>query len=272
MPDYLAFGPRLKIERAKHHINDLERQIESFMERKPFRLMRRFDPKSNRTSVMIKTDIPIPDELSLITGDAVHNLCAALDLTMFQLARDRSPSPHFIAFPFPKKAEGLAGAIDKAQVKFAGTNVVEAVEALEPYPGGNEILSALHRLDAQDKHRLLILSRHIPQMSADELGRVSGLPIAGPGILVFCGPENESLVNINGGFGNRRDRLILAKKRGIWEEETNIQPSFFIAFEKGLPFEHQSVITTLRKCMDAVNEAVNFLIAASNRPGNIFPQ
>jgi hypothetical protein len=182
---------------------------------------------------------------------------------MFGLAKDRAPSPHKIEFPFPREAKGLEGAINAAQVKFAGKKVVEAIIALKPYRGGNEILSGLHRLDAQDKHRLLILSRRIPAMRADELGKL-GIPMVGAGVILFAGPEEEPLIAIKGGggFGNRRQRLALASQRGEWKKETKIQPAFHIALGKGLPFEHQAVITTLRKGVDAIEETVSILIEA----------
>ncbi len=115
IPDELAHPGHLKIEWAKHHVNDLERATSAIMAQKPFKLMVRIQPKAGKLSYASKAEKPIPSEIALIIGDAVHNLRSALDLTMFALASGKSPSPHRIEFPFPREANGLEDAMNAAQ-------------------------------------------------------------------------------------------------------------------------------------------------------------
>lgn len=162
-------GPRLKIERAKHHVNDLNEQLDAFLARRPFKLVVRYKPKRSQAILAVKTEEAIPPALSLVIGDAVHNLRSALDLTLYAMAHAKSPSPHKIQFPFPRKKEGLEGAINSGHVKFAGENVAEAVRRLQPYPDGNELLCGLHALDVRDKHWLLILASRVVPIPAEKV-------------------------------------------------------------------------------------------------------
>lgn len=267
----LAQGPRLKIERAKHHIADLSTQIRSFLDTKPFYVVRRLDLKARKISFRTRADIPIPAALSLIIGDAAHNLRSALDLAMFALARERSPNSHKIEFPFPRRADGLDGAINAAQVRFAGSKVVDVVTELKPYPGGNATLCELHRLNVRDKHHMLVLARRLPQMTGVELGRLTGRPMTGSGGLRFIGPEDEDFLTIEDvNFGNRKERLGMAKD-GIREERTDAELTFEIAFGRQEPFAGQTATAVLNECLVEVNRVVDLMIEAHLSPDNVFP-
>ena len=266
--DELALAPRLKIKRAKHHINDLSAQIDAFMAKKPFKMFSIFDPANDRVALRTKAEIPIPPEFAVIAGDAIHNLRSALDLTIYAFAKDTAANRERIAFPFSKTEEGLKGAIPNAQVQFAGKKVVEAVTALKPYPDGNELLSSVHELDIRDKHRLLLLSRRVPKISADLLGK-GGLPFVGPGIFIFQTPEDEDLIVINRCFGTVGQRINLILSRPTpWEEETEVQPTFDISLAEALPLDVGPLVAALRICADAVDEAVGLLIEAFLDPDN----
>jgi hypothetical protein len=165
----LLHGPLLKLERALLHIDELSRQIDTFMAKRPFKLILQVRSNPGQIALRVKQDNPIPEAFSLIIGDAVHNLCSALDLTMYGMAYQRAPKPDRIQFPFPKSdsAKDFKSACADGHVKFAGTKVVETIRSLKPFPKkGNAFLSNFHALSNRDKHRLLILSRSIPKMVA----------------------------------------------------------------------------------------------------------
>jgi hypothetical protein len=134
--DALAYAPKLKIERAKDHIRELEAAINAFMAERPFRTIIKHQPNARRYTIVSKRYKPIPDKLSLIVGDTIHNLCAALDMTLYGMAHDKAPSPFELMFPFVRKPESLESRIKSTQVNFAGTYVVELIRALQPYPAG----------------------------------------------------------------------------------------------------------------------------------------
>jgi hypothetical protein len=250
---------QLKIERAKHHVKDITEQINSYMAERPFRLVYRGKPKARNAALVTKTNKPIPQEFALIIGDAVHNLRSALDLTMYTLAVERSPSPQKIQFPFSFESEGLESAINNGQVKFAGEGVADAVRALKPYKGGNPELWGLQALDSSDKHRLPILAWRSAVITGNQLGAL-GLPFIGSGKMIFAQENDQHFIFTNETFGvSRKER----RKMADFENETHVQPTYSICFGKGQPFENQSIIATLINLTGVAGRAVESLIEAS---------
>jgi hypothetical protein len=258
----LAYGPRLKIERARHHIRDFNSMANNFMAERPFKLVIEHKPMAREFAIRSKIETPIPEALSLVIGDAIHNLAAALDYVIYAIASGRAPSPHKLMFPFPREAKGLCSTIDGTQVRFAGSKVIEAIRALKPYPGGNEALSGLHRLDTRDKHRLLILTARVADFSKEMLDKL--LPghsfISRGEIMRFIHTQSDGIL-----FQGRDADYSLWHAIGRtedFEQEADLQPPFQIAFGKGQPFEHQPVNQMLDLCADAVDVAVAELIRA----------
>jgi hypothetical protein len=200
--DELTYDALKKIERAICHINNLNKAIDAFLAERPFILMAHSKRRAGWVEFWPKTEKAIPTKFSLIIGDAIHNLASALDVTLYGMAKDRAPSPDKIMFPFPKRStpEALEGAINNGQVKFAGTKVVEAIQLLKPYSGGHPILSGIHSLDVRDKHHLLILTRHVPTLTGDELGKITkkyrGAKIIGGGRISFTAPDDKPIIRI----------------------------------------------------------------------------
>lgn len=148
-----------KVDRAKHHLEDLERQIQAFWDTQPYEIETQGDPKTGPGSYRIK-GVPktLPKSIPVISGDAVHNLRAAFDHLAF--AAVPQPPSFPAAFPVWRKRtptsaewEGLV----KGKLNGASSRLLRAVVALEAYHGGaGEWLWALDELDNIDKHRLLI--------------------------------------------------------------------------------------------------------------------
>jgi hypothetical protein len=270
--DELAYGPSLKIQRAKNHINDLNRRIEAFLSEKPFTLFVHHQPKAGQAAARIKTEKPIPDEFGLIVGDAVHNLRSALDLTIYAMtsAKVSEQKLHKIEFPFPwKGAEGLDRAIDEGQVRFAGEKVVETVHNLKPYATGNRDLWGIRTLDNSDKHRLILLVGQTATLSATQLAEMFALPFVGSGGLAFHTDDaaliNFTQVTYQGATRNQRRRM------ADFDQVTKIQPAFSICLRKGQPFYGQPVVNVLLKFTSEVESAVGKLIDAYRHPANKVP-
>jgi hypothetical protein len=73
---------RLKIERADHHIGDLERQLREFTRHN---LDASVDHRDDGTLDIHITVLEPPPCITLIVGDSVHNLWSALDHLMWEL-------------------------------------------------------------------------------------------------------------------------------------------------------------------------------------------
>jgi hypothetical protein len=256
-----------KLERAEHHINDLSRNIDAFLAERPFKVIAHYHRKAGKIAYRVKADKPIPPTFSLILGDAIHNLRSALDVMLYALAHERSAAPTNIQFPFPRREtdDALTGAIDSGQVKFAGEKVVEAIRRLDPRPSKNPMLSGIHALDIRDKHRLAILSRGIPNFSANALGvlleKHTTVRLTGPGSLLMAAPDDKDILVI------RRDFVLKHNS----EEEAEVQPAFVITFGKGQPFENKIVLEILRNAGRAVRGALDDMLVAFLDVGNVFP-
>jgi hypothetical protein len=273
--DDLAHAPRLKIERAKQHIRDLSGKINAFLAERPFKFVVRHQPKAKRMTYLSKRDKPIPDTFALIAGDAIHNLCSALDLTIYNLAADKAPDDarRALMFPFAGKPERLDHRIQSTQVHFAGTYVVETIRNLQPYPGGNQILCGLHELNSRDKHRLLILTERTARVDASDLPLVlPGHPITKYGLqsaVWFDHASAEELVFYEVLGVDYFDQIKARGSDADFEIEANVQPPFLITFGEGQPFEFQPVVAQLNVCANSIEKTVSDLIAAFFDPKNI---
>lgn len=152
---------RIKIERAKKHLADLEAQIVA-------------SRNDYRHIVIRKTDSPIggafqmsgdpthkalrlPVDVIAGAGDVVHNLRSALDHLAYQLAVVGTPTvepSRRIEFPIAKDAATYES--EKARkVEGIRPEAVKVIDALQPYKGGchGDALWRIHELDNIDKHR-----------------------------------------------------------------------------------------------------------------------
>lgn len=157
----------VKIERANHHIKDLDLAISNFLNSGPYKTIGEID-SDGRAVYRVSRVEPIPIAINVITGDAIHNLRASLDYLICALwRRTNSGECERIQFPCPGAADYKANGLGKIQGM--GQDAIGAISAVEPYQGGNgDILWRLHRLSIIDKHRLPItvvggnLGIHLP--------------------------------------------------------------------------------------------------------------
>ncbi len=152
-------APRLKIKWAKKHIADLDAALWQFIHADFCGLSIDKDPKTGNNVLKYAIHTPIPDEVPLMIGDAIHNLRAALDLMACEIISRAGKSPsQYARFPFGKNRDDLKNFLNGAEIKFAGPDIVSLIlDVIKAYrDGGNEPLYALHALDITDKHKLLI--------------------------------------------------------------------------------------------------------------------
>jgi len=146
----------LKLERAKTHLAELKRLVESFYESPPWEILNRINPENeNRREYYISNAKEMPNEILLVTGDILHNLQSALDHIAYGLCSGSTERKERIYFPIAdskadyekNKAAWTKGMSREAKAK---------LDELKPYRGGNDALWRLKKLNNIDKHRLLI--------------------------------------------------------------------------------------------------------------------
>lgn len=148
-------GPRLKVERAKQHIANLDAHIAAFVQRDPYVVVRAEDPDTGDLVWRVRVREQPDPRWGLIAGDAIHNLRSALDHLVWQLvlANGRQPTDETM-FPIARSAKQFqAGGLRR--IKGVSAQAQAAIQAAQPYKGGNDAFWRLHRLDANDKHRVL---------------------------------------------------------------------------------------------------------------------
>src|SRR4051812_42882611 len=84
---------RLRIERAKKHIVDLNTAIVAFNATGPYEVGAKRDPDTRKPIYYVKEVKPTPAEFSLIAGDAIQNLRSSLDHLAWLLVKANGGTP-----------------------------------------------------------------------------------------------------------------------------------------------------------------------------------
>jgi len=150
-------GIRLKIERAKKHIRDLDSGIRMFCDSEPYTLG--IEPKTQiqHVALYVSSVEPIPDEIHLMIGDAVHNLRSSLDHLVWQLVEAGGGTPNKDTyFPICKSPQQYASAIGKGEINKMPMGAEKVLRSVQPYITGDDTLWHVHELDRIDKHRLVL--------------------------------------------------------------------------------------------------------------------
>jgi hypothetical protein len=243
----LFCGPRLKIERAKQHINDLHSRIWAFAATDFYSLRVDKDAETGKYGLKVEVRKPLPDDFALIIGDAAHNLKSVLDVALNEVVfRRLNRYDDYTRFPFKKTRDDLVNAINGALIKQASKEVANfIVNVVKPYDGGNDALVALHKLNILDKHRLLL-----PVMQVTS-------------IVDFCAEDDRGNRMVNATLVVTRDRAVT-----LFASSGNIQITNegkavpLVFFDKGLPMEGQPVVPSLVQLTELVSGIVEGIESA----------
>lgn len=139
-----------KHRRARIHFNELTAAVEKFLNGRTHStfLIKHSDTEYSFRVHNVKT---VPEEISLIAGDVIHNARSALDHLAFRLAIKPN---HRTQFPISKSRPPNGIRLQGG----ASDQVTEVLELVQPYGDGinNSLLRVLHDFDIKDKHQLLL--------------------------------------------------------------------------------------------------------------------
>ena len=127
----------LKIERAKEHFKILDSEVTAWMKTDPYRIRNQSDEEGRRYSAIADITNPPPlQRWSLITGDCIHNLRAALDHVVYALAvcesrSDPPPDQNLLQFPIADDAEGFNK--QRWRIKSLNIGAQTEIERMQPY-------------------------------------------------------------------------------------------------------------------------------------------
>jgi hypothetical protein len=155
----LFIEAKLKAQRAEKHINDLNAILGEFTKRKTHEVVIEHDPHGGDDLLKVRSIESLPTDFILTLGDAIHNLRASLDYAIneieFLTIGERTI---YTAFPARDTRDSLISAINGGLKQKAPKEIIDCiVDGIQPYRGGNGAsILALHALDIEDKHRLLL--------------------------------------------------------------------------------------------------------------------
>jgi len=147
-------GVRAKLDRAKEHLKAFDAASDRFMESDPYAWATEEGEAPNQHLIKITTVAPVPVDVALIIGDALHNMRCAMDYIVYADWPTEKAQ-----FPICLDHE----AFTKGFWRIKGAKRLRAkIEALQPYQPGNggetNVLWLLSRLSNADKHHTLHLT------------------------------------------------------------------------------------------------------------------
>ncbi|MFO0863886.1 MAG: hypothetical protein U0744_04375 [Gemmataceae bacterium] len=256
-------GVRAKIERAKHHINDLDNRIISFRGTNPYTLRCDYDSQTGNRVFRTVVCAAIPDEFAVIAGEAVHQLRSALDHLAWQLVETNGGTPdRDTCFPLDRKPPSNEATFAR---KVQGMSVAAAnlIRSKQPYQPGCEVLGALHEVDNFDKHRLLLVAAYgvqqfgfsyrNPILDRDPTFReiverfraTVPAPVVSPGLMFLVPHDGDQVASIAWPDGPEPQ---------VGEE---LHLTYEMVFAQPEVVECQPVLPVLRQFCQAVEDAVH---------------
>jgi hypothetical protein len=149
-------GVNLKLGRAQKHLHDAEVIIQKMAKAK---CVVTTEKQPDGTSIFtLRIEANPPDDLSIIAGDFLCNVRAALDHLVAQLVvcNGGSATDNKTYFPIcPSHPDFVKNGIPK--LKGVSLNEIALIETLQPYRTG-DTLNRLARLNNADKHHTLALT------------------------------------------------------------------------------------------------------------------
>ncbi len=229
---------RLKIDRAKKHINDLNEMIRAFAV-DSYTLSIQRDAQFGYDCVQIDTTQSVPDDFAPVIGDALHNLRSSLDLAINEIVFNHfTIYDDYTVFPFRKTRDDLVAAIKGAKIYQASKEVCDFIlNIVKPYKGGNDALWALHDLNILDKHRLLV-----PFMQVTAVNDIVAEDDRGAKIVIgtWAITRNRTATHECVGHAN-----IKITNKG--------KATLMVLFDDGMPMEGCAVVETLIQFTELVS-------------------
>ena len=154
-------GVYLKLKRAADHISDVDDSIRSFCDSRPYEIRSREHPipAIQHITVYVARVTPIPEELALQIGDAIHNVRSALDHLACQLVLANGGKVRTgTSFPIRNPILDYDSTFYGPKIEGMSEEAKELILKMQPRVTGDNALWEIHQLDIQDKHRLLFVA------------------------------------------------------------------------------------------------------------------
>lgn len=259
---HMFMSARLKIGRASEFINEVKKVLD---EDRPFRYVLKTDVKEGTRIIGPQIDEAVVHRVSLICGDAIHNLRSAIDHAYGEVVRAHFPtaSPkqiRDIQFPFCKTAAELKDVCRRRHADKVSSEFVTALMDLKPHAeaGGNQLLGFIHYSDVPDKHTNLIpTGRYIDIPIADLRRIVPDFPEGSVGRLKIANSRGYD-VRWEGPVFSLNDWVLnRTPPNGIFEKDIPVTVN--VTFDGQIDGQSMLIVPTLHHFVDVTNEVLKVL-------------
>lgn len=257
---YWESSGRVKIERAKEHVENLHATAKAALEGNLYRVSIEPDTEPRQAIACIRGG-PIPARWSTITADAIHNLRTALDYLWRGVWNPRgTPTRRRDQFTVFANADEFEARFRRAQ-QGAPQATVALLREIKPYQGGNNALYDLIRADDSDKHHTIALvccSLSEVRIDISRAFAARNLPIPENPVLYLRPIAPHTFVPLKDGapLGS----FTVTGFEGTVQMETHL--TTYVAFGESEIREGQSVVDTLNEFTGVVEGIAEALIRA----------
>jgi hypothetical protein len=193
-----------KLGRGEEHLEALDRDIQTFLDRKSYGVRREYDTKESKYLFRLNLPPHDPDSRwSLMIGDCLHCARTALDYLAWRLAgsdlNDRQTQfPIFLT-------EGGFEKRGLPRVERIARDAVAEIRKLQPFNRTNpkrSILWTLHELDARDKHKLLTTTQALSKQFGVSFDHALPIQVPAQAMTMF-GLKHDAIFAEVGGAPNQ---------------------------------------------------------------------
>lgn len=241
---------RLKLHRARQHIQTLNAQVAGFGDRHPYEFFEEFNPESGDHFARVKVlRDPLP-MWSVLVGDALQNMRASLEHLVFSLTLAYSGEPdrpEDVSFPITD-TPGKFEAIRKQRIGLMHPDAQAVIQRLQPYHrdgAKHDYLMVLDDLARVDRHRTLHLTPAFVVNTAADIVFARDLDITEA--TLHLGPVKD---------GAKVATFRYTVTGPSPEMHVAISPEFGIAFDHAWPGDGRPVVEALATIRLYITEVV----------------
>jgi hypothetical protein len=246
-----------KINRARDHYESLQHEITSYLNSKPYVLVKQRIHTEQIDQWRVETKFPLSEKVPSILGDLVQNLRNALDQSIYPLLENRVRNKEDICFPINKNIENFLKEFKPAKV---GEDLFKLVKSFEPWDGGQYHLDALKKLSNTDKHRHPIYVGRCAILTSSEINshlQSTSIIFDGNGSMNFTNPnDNAIIISQPYRYVNRNQK----RRDKSFKQIVAKQPKFDVHFGyDAYSFSGKSVLTSMKTLITNVEQIVEKL-------------
>ena len=168
-------GTKLKLGRAKQHLDQLESEIADFIAGKPYTFTARPGEFYGEYLLVASANREVPEHWSLVIGDFAHNARSALDVLVGGISTlpPSDPKRRKTQFPIMTNAESFTETAKRLLLGVSELDIAK-ISAEQPFVSGvaPHPLHLLAELNNADKHRYIAV--------VGAVGREPTLELSGP--------------------------------------------------------------------------------------------